>query len=164
MKVNLFKYFWKRLFYTDLELAQKTDTPSYLLEELSMNSNEINKYYLSGHPSTPSHILEKLSGDESWWVRRNVADNYNTSVHVLEKLSEDEAEGVRNRAKGALNKRTFWNRSDVKTGIPCYEITGFSSSVQDRLEHIDTNAVESYLDPLVFEIYADLLKLSREDV
>ncbi len=140
-------------------VASNPNTPVHVLEKLSGDREMWVRNSVAINPNTPVRILEKLSSDEDWMVRKNVAKHPNTPVQTLEKLSGDKDWVVRRRAKEELEKRV-----GMPTGIPFVFNGSPFTSVQDTLEYTDTNAVESYLDPLVFEIYADLLKLSREDV
>jgi len=76
-------------------LAQNTNLPLDILEELGNGESVLARSYIATNPLTPSELLEKLASDEDQLVRMRVVTSEKIKPETMIRLSEDEEADVR---------------------------------------------------------------------
>ena len=77
------------------QLAQNTNLPLDILEELGNGESVLARSYIATNPLTPPELLEKLASDEDQLVRMRVVMSEKIKPETMIRLSEDEETDVR---------------------------------------------------------------------
>lgn len=89
------------------EISRDAETPSYILERLSISANADVRMAVADHPNTPLEVLWLLSVDLDADVRFSLAENHNLDTGILNEMTKDSNPYVASRAERTLSRLSY---------------------------------------------------------